>query len=226
MKIYDITLPLSSKIPVYPGDPPVHIEPLMRLDMGEPFNVSSVTLTSHSGTHIDVPRHCFEDGLAVDLLPLELLMGKAVVVEVCGVQAIGSEQLKRLSVKGEERVLLKTDNSNTRTPGLFTAESAYLTEEGAVFLLEAGVRLVGIDSLSIEAYGGSGDVHRLLLRHDAVILEGLKLGEVAAGHYELICLPLKLADGDGAPVRAVLKTREGDTAGRSFDPHTSKWPLA
>ncbi|GAB7024992.1 cyclase family protein [Geotalea toluenoxydans] len=225
MRIYDISQTISDKLPAYPGDPPVRIEPVMRLDLGEPANVSAVSMCSHTGTHIDVPRHCFEDGLSVDLLPLSLLMGKVVVVEITGVTAISREQLKRLPVKGEERVLLKTDNSSAGAAGIYSEEAAYLTEDGAEFLLESGVKLVGIDSLSIEREDGQAKVHRLLLRNDALILEGLKLEEVPPGHYELICLPLKIADGDGAPARAVLISRQGAAEG-GFDPHTSKWPIA
>lgn len=221
MRIYDITQTISERLPVYPGDPPVHIEPVMRLDLGETANVSAVSMCSHSGTHIDVPRHCFEDGLSVDLLPLSQLMGRAVVVELAGVTAITSELLKRLPVKGEERVLLKTDLS---LGGDTAGQGPFLTEDGAEFLLEAGVKLVGIDGLTIERDGGM-EVHRLLLRHDALIVEGLRLEEVPPGHYELICLPMKLADGDGAPVRAILISREG-TGVVGFDPHTSKWPIS
>lgn len=224
MRIYDISQTISEKLPVYPGDPPVHITPVMRLDLGETANVSAVSMCSHSGTHIDVPRHCFEDGLSVDQLPLTLLMGKAVVVELAGIGAITAEQLKRIPVKGEERVLLKTDNSLAGPGSLKEYGRPYLTEDGAEFLLEAGAKLVGIDGLNIEGDGGM-EVHRLLLRHDALIVEGLKLEDVPPGHYELICLPMKIADGDGAPVRALLISREG-AGSAGFDPHTSKWPIS
>ncbi|WP_243372032.1 cyclase family protein [Geotalea sp. SG265] len=219
MRIYDISRTISERLPVYPGDPPVRIEPVMRLDLGEMANVSAVSMCSHSGTHIDVPRHCFEDGLSVDLLPLGQLIGNAVVVEAAGAREIGREQLKRLPVKGEERVLLKTGATYAAS-----GEPAYLTEEGAEFLLESGAKLVGTDALSIEGEGGL-EVHRLLLRNDILIVEGLRLEEVPAGHYQLICLPMKLADGDGAPVRAVLIGRDAVGEGE-FDPHTSKWPLS
>ncbi len=204
----------------------MQVEPVLRIDVGDEANVSALSFSSHCGTHIDVPRHCFEDGLSVDQLPLTLLIGRAVVVAVHGVKAIGREQLKRLPLKGEERVLLKTDNSFSGDSEAYSTECAYLTEDGAEFLLEAGVKLVGIDSLSIEKHDGDGSVHRLLLRNDVLIVEGLRLEEVAAGYYELICLPLKLADGDGAPVRAVLRRREGGAGETEFDPHTSKWPMA
>lgn len=219
MKIFDISQTISEKLPVYPGDPPVHIEPVMRLELGETANVSAVSMCSHSGTHIDVPRHCFEDGLSVDLLPLTQLIGGAVVVDVAGAREIGREQLKRLPVRGEERVLLKTG-----TPNAGSGEAVCLTEDGAEFLLESGAKLVGTDALSIERDGGL-EVHRLLLRNDILIVEGLRLEEVPPGHYQLICLPMKLSDGDGAPVRAVLIGRDAAGEG-NFDPHTSKWPLS
>lgn len=151
-------------------------------------------------------------------------MGRAVVVEVTGVKAIGREQLKRLPVKGEERVLLKTGQASAGTSILDLEEAAFLSEDGAEFLLESGAKLIGTDALSIERDGGL-EVHKLLLRNDTFIVEGLRLEEVPPGHYELICLPMKIADGDGAPVRAVLISRVG-SGEPGFDPHTSKWPIS
>jgi arylformamidase len=226
MKIYDITMPLSADLPTFPGDPQVLIEPVTRLDRGDAANVSRISMSTHSGTHIDVSRHYSDHGLSVDHLPLTLLVGKALVVELLGVREIGREQLKRLPLKGEERLLLKTDNSALWERQGFWEEYAHLTADGAEYLLEIGVRLVGIDYLSIERFDGGGEVHRLLLSHGTLILEGLNLNGVAPGSYELICLPLKIKDGDGSPVRAVLRSREEAAAGAQFDPHTSKWPLA
>ena len=226
MKIYDITMPLSAELPVFPGDPPVSVEPVTRLARGDAANVSRISLATHSGTHIDVPRHYDDGGLTVDHLPLTLLVGNVLVVELHGVRQIGREELKRLPIKGEERLLLKTDNSSLWDQSGFHEEYAHLTEAGAAYLLEAGVRLVGIDYLSVERFDGGGEVHRLLLDNGTLILEGLNLDGVPTGHYELICLPLKIKDGDGAPVRAVLRSRASLTGGMEFDPHTSKWPLA
>ena len=224
MRIHDITLPLSAELPVYPGDPPVEIAPWLSMVDGAAANVSRLTLSTHSGTHIDSPRHFSDTGLPVDEIPLELLIGKALVVEIAGTREIGRKELERLRIKGFERLLLKTDNSELWKGSEFTPDFAALSVDGARYLLEAGVRLVGIDYLSIESVEGDGEVHRILLDNGVLILEGLNLAEIIPGEYELICLPLKIKGGDGAPVRALL--RGGAGAAPDFDPHTSRWPLA
>jgi arylformamidase len=226
MKIYDITVPLANDLPVYPGDPRVEIEPVLALAKGDTFNVSRLIMSTHSGTHIDPPHHLSDHGISVDHLPLSLLIGEALVAEVAGVTAIGRAELARLPLKGTERLLLKTDNSNLWDHPGFNEDYACLTPDGASFLVDAGVRLVGIDYLSIERFAGDGEVHRFLLGNGVVIVEGLNLKGVAAGRYELICLPLKIRGGDGAPARAVLRRREEREGGTELDPHTSRWPLA
>ncbi|HEY5513605.1 MAG TPA: cyclase family protein [Geomonas sp.] len=224
MRIYDITMPLSAELPVYPGDFPVVVAPWTRIADGDSANVSRLTLCTHSGTHLDPPRHFSDQGLSVDDIPLGLLIGKALVLEILGVPAIGRRELERLPVKGVERLLLKTDNSELWKKSEFSPDFAALSVEGAGYLLEAGVKLVGVDYLSVESVEGDGEVHRTLLANGVLILEGLNLADVEPGEYELICLPLKIKDGDGAPVRALL--RGGAGAELSFDPHTTKWPLA
>lgn len=226
MTIHDITVPLSPDLPVYPGDPPVAFEPVTRIARGDTANVTRVTMTTHSGTHLDVPSHCRDGGATVDHLPLSLLMGKARVVDIRGVGAIGRRELARLPVRGEERVLLLTDNSLLWDRPGFQDDFAHLTEEGATYLIEAGVRLVGIDYLSIEGIDSGVTVHRMLLDAGVVILEGITLAEVEPGEYELICLPLKVAGGDGAPARALLRGRERSAGEPPFDPHTTRWPVA
>lgn len=226
MKIHDITVSISSELPVYPGDPPVMIEPVARIARGDAANVSRLSLGTHSGTHLDPPRHFRDDGAGVDRVPLGLLVGKARVVEIRGAREIGRRELARFPVRGEERVLLKTDNSLLWGRSGFHEEYAFLTEEGARYLLEAGVKLVGIDYLSIERFGGEGAVHRILLDAGVPILEGLNLDGVEPGEYELICLPLKLAGGDGAPVRALLRSREKAGDEPPFEPHSTRWPLS
>lgn len=225
MKIYDISTPLSADLPVYPGDPPVAIEPVTRISRGDTANVSRLTISTHCGTHLDVMRHYSEHGMGVDQVPLALLVGKVLVVELSGVREIGRRELARYPVKGEDRVLLRTDNSLLWARPGFHEEYAHLTAEGARFLLDVGVKLVGIDYLSIERFDGDGEVHRLLLGNGVVVLEGLNLDGVAAGHYELICLPLKIKDGDGAPVRAILRSNERASFS-TLEPHTSRWPLS
>ncbi len=226
MKIYDITVPLSPDLPVYPGDPAVTIEAVTRIARGDTANVSRLTLSTHAGTHLDVPRHCRDDGATVDHVPPALLVGDARVVEVREVRAIGARELARLPVRGTERLLLKTGNSLLWDRPGFQDDFAFLTEEGARYLVEAGVRLVGIDYLSIERFGGDGTVHRLLLDAGIVVLEGVNLEGVAPGGYELICLPLKVAGGDGAPARALLRSREPGGERPAPDLHTTRWPLS
>lgn len=226
MRIHDITVPLSAELPVYPGDPPFVITPILSIANGDPVNVSCMTLGTHSGTHLDAPRHFSDGGLTVDEIPLELLIGKALVVEITGVTAIDRRELERLRIKGVERLLLKTDNSELWQQSGFSHDFVALSVEGARFLLEAGVKLIGIDYLSIESVEGDGEIHRMLLDGGMVILEGVNLADVAPGEYDLICLPLKIEGGDGAPVRALLRGGAAHVAQPSFDPHTTKWPLA
>jgi arylformamidase len=206
MKIYDISVALSEVLPVFPGDPSIKIEPVMMLARGDSANVSRIVISTHSGTHLDPPRHFDDDGITIDCLPLSLFVGRALVAEITGIQAIGREPLSRLPIEGEERLLLKTDNSRLWDQQGFCGDFAHLTPDGACYLVEKGVRLVGIDYLSIERLHGEGEVHRNLLANGVVILEGLNLAGIIAGIYELICLPLKIRGGDGAPVRAILRT--------------------
>jgi arylformamidase len=204
----------------------VHIEPVTALARGDAANVSRLTLSSHSGTHLDSPRHFSDSGISVDDLPLALLMGDALVAEVPGVKAIGRAELVRLPLKKEERLLLKTDNSRLwNLPG-FHEGYAHLTPDGARYLVEKGIRLVGIDYLSVERFDGNGEVHRHLLGNGVILLEAVNLDGVPAGHYELICLPLKIRGGDGAPVRAVLRGKVHPGPEAEFDPHTTRWPLS
>ncbi len=226
MKIYDITMPISPELPVFPGDPRTEITPITRIEHGDPANVSRITISSHCGTHIDVSLHYNDHGISVDHLPLTLLVGNALVADLRGTLEITGKVLSRLPLSGVERLLIMTDNSRLWDREGFHEEYAHLTKEGAEFLLETDIRLVGIDYLSIERFTGNGDIHRLLLGNGMVILEGLNLEGIREGTYELICLPLKIRGGDGAPVRAVLRSRETAVPAVDFDPHTSKWPLA
>ena len=226
MKMFDISLPISSDLPVYPGDPSVTLTRHTSMAKGEGYNLTRLSLTTHSGTHLDVARHYFDEGETVDRISLSLLIGPARVVEVSQAREIDAGVLSRLPVRGQERILLKTGNSLLWGKPGFQGEFAHLTRDGAEYLLKCGVKLVGIDCLSVETFSGDGSVHRLLLGGGAVILEGLNLSGVSAGDYELICLPLKIADGDGAPCRAILRRQLDEPEGEGVDLHTSKWPLA
>jgi arylformamidase len=205
MQIYDISVPLVTGLPGYPGDPPVVVESVLTLAAGDGAQVARLTLADHSGTHIDAPSHMLADGAPVDGVPLAALIGPVLVADLRGVAMVGARELAELPLAGVQRLLLKTDNSRLWNLPDFYPDYVALSEDGAQFLLRAGIRLVGIDYLSIERFGGDGAVHRLLLGDGVVILEGLDLSAITAGCYELLCLPLRLAGGGGAPARAVLR---------------------
>lgn len=226
MRIHDITVALSPELPAYPGDPAVTVAPWHRIAKGDSANLSLITLGSHSGTHIDPPRHFNDSGITVDEIPLDLLIGNATVVEITGTREIGPKELEPLHLKGVERLLIKTDNSEFWNGREFRSDYAALTEEGAHYLHHEKVKLVAIDYLSVEKMDGDGEVHRILLNGGIPVIEGVNLSGIAPGEYQLICLPLKLKDGDGAPVRALLIDNPAAAGEAEFDPHTSKWPLA
>jgi arylformamidase len=207
MRIVDISVPLTTGFPVFPGDPEVRIEPTLLLEQGDGAAVSRISMGDHSGTHLDAPGHQLPGGASLDTVPLSLLMGRALVADLRGATEIGVEQLENLPLRGEERLLLKTDNSLLWNQPGFRPEYVALSVEGAGYLVRSGIRLLGIDYLSIERFGGDGSVHRALLENGVIILEGLDLSTVSAGLFDLICLPLRIAGGNGAPARAVLRER-------------------
>jgi len=207
-RIWDISLPISPTMLTWPGDPPVEVDPAHRIARGDAANVSELRLGSHTGTHVDPPFHFIDGAPTVEQLPLDVLMGDAVVVEIPkSAGTIGPEELEPAGIDGSTRVLFKTGNSALwGRPGLqFPDEYVSVSPEGAAWLVEGGVRLVGVDFLSVERRGSPGHpTHVTLLGAGMVIIEGLDLSEVAPGRYHLICLPLKIQGGDGAPARAVL----------------------
>ena len=210
MPIYDITVPLTNEMPTYPGDFGIEIRDWSSLANGESANVTHLNFGAHTGTHVDAPAHFIEGAPKVESLPLETLVGKAQVVELP--TASISIDLKFVSEHCKEsRVLFKTRNSSywQTAPTEFRKDFTFLELDAAKYLAEQGVKLIGIDYLSIEQFGQKDHpTHIALLSHGIVIVEGLNLAEVPAGDYELICLPLRIRSGkgDGAPARAVLRT--------------------
>jgi arylformamidase len=207
MHIYDVTVPLSPVLAVYPGDPVVDIVPVAQLTQGDVANVSRVTLSSHSGTHLDAPRHFYELGATVDALDLSRLLGPARVCAIASPSHITADDLRALELQGVRRLLFKTPNAVLWDRPGFQHNYVALTGSAARLLVERGVDLVGIDYLSIDAFECQDfPVHRTLLGAGVLILEGLDLRAVPPGDYELIALPLLLRDGDGAPARVLLRT--------------------
>jgi len=204
--LIDISLPIHSRMVLYEGDPGVDVTPRLEIAKGDTANVSLLSMGSHTGTHVDAPAHFIEGGDTVEGLPVDSLIGPALVAEVRSERLIGRRDLESLPLDGQSRLLLKTRNSALWARGAFTREFVALDLEGARYLTERGLRLIGIDYLSIEAFHSPGHpVHRHLLGAGVVILEGLDLSRVAPGVYELVCLPLPVRGIDGAPCRAVLR---------------------
>ena len=207
-KIIDVTVPLSSAVPTFPGDPRFQLEFAHRISDGEPYNVARISLGAHSGTHVDAPYHFLADGATVEQLPLEILMGKARVVGLQGKEKIERADLEAQDLRDDIRVLLKTRMSGQLRKPEFQEDFVYLTPDAAEYLVQAGIKLVGIDYLSIEKFGSEDfAAHHALLGAGVVIIEGLDLSEVEPGEYDLTCLPMLIAGADGAPARVVLRTR-------------------
>jgi arylformamidase len=204
--LYDISLPVMNGGVVYPGNPEIRIEPQQEIAKGGSSNVSLLSIGSHTGTHIDAPRHIIPDGVGIDRIPLDALIGRAVVCAFGDdVLAVTEAHLRQQPIEGFERVLLKTRNSRFIREREFHRDYTYLAPDGAEYLISLGVRLVGIDYLSIEQFhSGHHRTHKTLLGRGVVIVEGLDLSEPAPGAYEMTCLPVLLAGLDGAPARAVL----------------------
>jgi arylformamidase len=212
--IYDLSVPISSELPTYPGDPAIKIDDWSSFAKGDNANVSGLSFGAHTGTHVDAPAHFLEGTRRVESLDLEVLIGEAQVVEVPEEKRVIDEQFVAANCsQGTTRILFKTRNSAFWTGDYteFRTDFTYLDLQAAQVLVERGVKLVGIDYLSIEKFNSKDhEIHRALLSHDVIIIEGLNLTGVPAGKYELICLPLRLRSnlGDGAPARAVLRTIE------------------
>jgi arylformamidase len=205
-RIYDISVPIRTGGLVYPGNPEIEITLQQAVAKGAGANVSYIRFGSHTGTHADAARHFFDDGQTVDKIPLERLVGPALLLGFPDdVGAVSAADLSKHDIKGRKRVLLRTRNSVLLSQKQFVRDYTYLAPDGAQYLVDNGVELVGVDYLSIEQFhSGHHKTHRILLERSVVILEGLDLSVPAPGEYELICLPLRIEGCDGAPARAVL----------------------
>lgn len=212
MQIYDVSVPLSGSTPTYPGDPGIEIKDWLTLANGDAANVSRIDFGLHSGTHVDAPAHFIAGGSRVESLPLSSLVGEAEVVEVGNdIRVIDEDFVAANCASGAQRILFKTRNSafwNNTQEG-FRADYTYIHPDAARRLVDSGIKLVGIDYLSVEKFQSEKfDTHLALLSSGVVIVEGLDLRAVTGGIYELFCLPLKIAggSGDGAPARVILRT--------------------
>jgi arylformamidase len=210
-ELIDISLGIASDMLVWPGDPSADVIPRSQMAKGDPANVSELRIGTHTGTHVDPPVHLIEGANGIDRVPPDILVGPAAVAHLPDADGpLGSAELDAIGLPdGTLRLLLRTSNSELwrrPRPIEFPDTYACVSVDGARWVIERGIRLVGVDFLSVEQKGAEGHpVHKELLGNGVVIVEGLDLGGVAAGTYTLMCLPLKIIDGDGGPARALLR---------------------
>jgi arylformamidase len=208
VKIFDISLPVSPEMPVWPGDSQIALEVFRAIAKGDISNDSRLSCSVHSGTHVDAPLHFIERGTSVDQLPLDTLIGPSWVAEVPAVDVITADVLDSLALpSGTTRLLFKTSNSAlwSNSKHRFNPDFVALSSDAAEWLTGKAIRLVGVDYLSVQKFNDPDpSTHRILLKAGVVVVEGLNLLGIRPGHYQFICLPLKLVRGDGAPARAVL----------------------
>lgn len=207
----DVSLPIQNAMVHWPSDPPVRIERTRDLESGDSSSLSTIVMGSHTGTHMDAPSHFIRTGVGIDSMPLDTTIGRARVIEITDRESIKPDELSGHHIRRGERVLFRTRNSERGwTNERFIEDFVFVSLEAARFLAERGVRLVGVDYLSVGGYKRDGpEVHRTLLEAGVWITEGLDLSNVSQGKYDLICLPLRLANGDGAPARALLRPARG-----------------
>ncbi len=206
MTYIDISVPISSHMPIWPNNPGVEIERVQDMCKGDHANVSRLSLGAHTGTHVDAPIHFVADGVATEQLPLDVLIGPATLIHLADVSLVTERDLRSAVMLPVERLLIRTRNSEWWHDGdeTFHKDMVGLSEDAARWIVQSGIKLVGVDYLSVAPPGMGTPVHRVLLEANTVIVEGLNLSEVHAGAYQLWCLPLKLVGSDGAPARAVL----------------------
>jgi arylformamidase len=207
MRLYDISVGLSPDLPIWPGDPPLELERFSKIEDGEDANVTKMSSCVHIGTHVDAPCHYIDGGAGVDSFPIEVLIGRAYVVDLPEAEVIDAETLNGARIPPRtRRLLLKTKNSNLwgHDSHDFHQDYVGVDSSGAEWLIRKGIQLVGIDYLGIAPFEQTGEPHRILLKAGMVVLEGLDLSQVGRGRYTLYCLPIKIVGSDGAPARAIL----------------------
>jgi len=203
----DISVPVKDAMVHWPSDPPVSIKRVEDIEEGDAANLSVISMGAHSGTHVDAPLHFIKEGNGIDNIPLDTVIGRARVIEIRDPESINPEELLPHHIRRGERILFKTRNSSSAwQTDVFVEDFVFISDAAAGFLVERGVRLIGIDYLSVGSFKHGGSyVHKTLLGGGIWIIEGLNLSNVTPGKYDLICLPLRIVAGDGAPARAILR---------------------
>jgi arylformamidase len=203
----DISVPLRSGMPHWPDNPPVKIERLFEIERGAAANVSVMSMGAHTGTHMDGLLHFIRDGKPLDQMPLDAAIGPCRVLEVSDKVCIRPEHLEPHQIKAGERILFKTLNSvRSWKTDEFDEDFVYISKEAAQHLVDHQVQTVGVDYLSVGGFKRDGvETHMILLGAGVWVIEGLNLSQIQPGHYELICLPVRVQNSDGAPARAILR---------------------
>jgi arylformamidase len=205
----DISLPIYAGMLGGPNDPEVKISLVRDPDKGDPVTMSQITMISHTGSHVDAPRHFLIDGTTIDVVHLETFIGPARVIEIKDTVSIKPAELERHDIQPGERIIFKTKNSSwVYNTDKYSEGYVYITREAARYLVERKVRLVGIDYITVGSWEDPEEnrvIHRVLLENGVSILEEINLAGVKAGRYELLALPIRLRQGDAAPCRAVLR---------------------
>lgn len=205
----DISITIKSGMVHWPSDTPVIIKRTKNMDAGDKDNVSFIKMCSHTGTHMDAPLHFIKNGKGLDQMPLDAAIGPSRVLAIRDKYRIEVKELKPFSIKSGERVIFKTKNSSCWKARGFKKDFVYIAPEAAEYLVSLGVRAVGVDYLSVGGYHKDGaQTHKILLKAGVWIVEGLSLYKVKPGNYDLICLPIKIFNSDGAPARAIIRPRK------------------
>lgn len=210
-RMYDITVALSPGLPVWPGDPQPRVERTQNIADGDEANVTHIAACVHTGTHMDAPCHFVDGAGTIDAVPLDLLIGPATVIDAGDARTITPEVLNRAGIPpATGRLLIKSTNSALwdDPEHAFVRDFVALTPDAARWVVERGIRLIGVDYLSVQLFrDAEPTTHRVLLGAGVAVVEGLDLRGVPPGLYDLVCMPMKIAGSDGAPVRAVLTER-------------------
>lgn len=207
MRVYDVSLAISPDLPTWPGDPRIEVKRVESIEEGGDANVTRVSMSAHTGTHVDAPVHFLPDGETVDQLAIKTLTGRAYVLDLPDVDCITAQAIEEAALPPRtRRVLFRTRNSRywERNVQEFQENYVGISPDGAEYLVEKGVRLVGVDYLSVAPFDNPKRPHEILLGAGVVIVEGLNLADVSQGRYTFYCLPIKLLNADGAPARAIL----------------------
>lgn len=208
----DISVGVSEGMPTWPGDPSLHFERVLDQNNGDVCTLTKVSMSAHTGTHMDAPLHFVRNTPTIEQMPIDATVGRARVIRIENSTAIHRDELLRWSIQPGERILFRTANSDKDWENLpFNEKFIFIARDGAEYLAECGVLTVGVDYLSVGGFRqDSVETHVALLGNGIWVIEGLKLGHVEPGEYELVCLPLKWAGAEGAPARAILRPVEAE----------------